>query len=186
MTTAGEAIARGLTSSDRCHMTVFQRLTKALAWAASGLFVAAGLMLTFEVVARHFFTAPTIWAAELSQLCLIWGSLLGMTWLLGARRHIAVDALVELLSVQQRRFTEAFAMLTVAAFSAVVAWKGWGIFLDSFERGRTTGSMLDLPTWVSELAVPVGFALLFIQGVIEAYLAITGRRDASASHGAHE
>lgn len=186
MTTAGEAIARGLTSSDRCHMTFFQRLTKALAWAASGLFVAAGFMLTFEVVARHFFTAPTIWAAELSQLCLIWGSLLGMTWLLGARRHIAVDALVELLSAQQRRFTEAFAMLTVAAFSAVVAWKGWGIFFDSFVRGRTTGSMLDLPTWVSELAVPVGFALLFIQGLIEAYLAITGRRDARESHGAHE
>jgi C4-dicarboxylate transporter, DctQ subunit len=167
-------------------MVHFDRLIKALAWLAAGLFAAAGFMLTYEVLARHFFTAPTIWAAELSQLALIWGTLLGMAWLLAARRHIAVDALVELLSEPHRRIAEAFAMLVVAAFAMMVTWKGWGIFLDSFERGRTTGSMLDLPTWISELAVPFGFALLFVQALIEAYRALTGQRDTRASHGAHE
>lgn len=167
-------------------MAYFHRLITLLAWIAAALFVLAGAMLTYEVLARYFFTAPTIWAAELSQLALIWGTLLAMAWLLQAKRHIAVDALVELLTPVYRRFTEALAMLCVAAFSALVAWKGWEIFLDSFERGRTTGSMLDLPTWVSELAVPVGFALLFLQAVIEAYRSLTGERDLKASHGAHE
>lgn len=167
-------------------MAYFQFLTKALAWAAAVLFVAAGFMLTYEVVARYFFSAPTIWAAELSQLALIWGSLLAMAWLLGARRHIAVDALVDLLSPEQRRFTETFAMLCIATFSALVTWKGWDIFLDSYERGRTTGSMLDLPTWVTELAVPAGFALLFLQALLEAWRALTGERDADAPHGGFE
>lgn len=167
-------------------MTYFQVLTKTLAWVAAALFVAGGFMLTYEVVARYFFSAPTIWAAELSQLALIWGSLLAMAWLLGARRHIAVDALVDLLSPEQRRFTETFAMLCVAAFSALVTWKGWDIFFDSFERGRTTGSMLDLPTWVTELAVPAGFALLFLQALFEAWRALTGKRDADAPHGGFE
>ena len=58
-------------------------------------------------------------------------------------------------------------MLVVAAFSAMVTWKGWDIFIDSFERGRTTGSLLDMPSWIVELAVPLGFALLFIQALIE-------------------
>lgn len=167
-------------------MAHFQYLIKALARLAAALFVTAGFMLTYEVIARYFFSAPTIWAAELSQLTLIWGTLLAMAWLLGARHHIAVDALVDLLSPEQRRFTEAFAMLCVAAFSAVVTWKGWEIFLDSFERGRTTGSMLDLPTWVSELAVPVGFALLFLQALLEAYRSLTGERDVDAPHGGYE
>ncbi|MBD1548384.1 TRAP transporter small permease [Roseibium aggregatum] len=167
-------------------MAYFQFLTKALAWVAAALFVMAGFMLTYEVVARYFFSAPTIWAAELSQLALIWGSLLAMAWLLGARRHIAVDALVDLLSPEQRRFTEAFAMLCIAAFSALVTWKGWDIFFDSFERGRTTGSMLDLPTWVTELAVPAGFALLFLQALLEAWRSLTGERDADAPHGGFE
>lgn len=166
-------------------MTVFTRLTTGLAWAAAILFTISGVMLTYEVMARYFFTAPTIWAAELSQLCLIWGSLIAMAWALGARRHIAVDAVVRLLPDGIRRLTETFAMLAVAAFSAMVTWKGWDIFYDSFERGRTTGSMLDLPTWVSELAVPFGFALLFVQALIETKRALSGDLPADEA-GAHE
>lgn len=53
--------------------TMFDRFMLFLAWAAAILFVLAGCMLTYEVIARYFFIRPTIWAAELSQLCLIWG-----------------------------------------------------------------------------------------------------------------
>jgi len=148
-------------------MSGLNRLTLALAWIAALLFVASGVMLTYEVLARYFFIRPTIWAAELSQLCMIWGCLIGMPWLLSARRHIAVDAVIRLLPRGVQRGAEAFAMIAVAVFSALVAWKGWDIFHDSFERGRTTGSMLDLPSWVAELAVPVGFALLFVQALVE-------------------
>ncbi|MEP3045322.1 MAG: TRAP transporter small permease [Roseibium sp.] len=148
-------------------MKLFSRILLALAWVSALLFVLAGCMLTYEVTARYLFVAPTIWAAELSQLTLIWGTLIAMPWLLGARRHIAVDAVTETLGPTGKRICHVLSMTAVAAFSAIVAWKGWGIFYDSFERGRTTGSMLDLPTWVSELAVPVGFALLFVQALIE-------------------
>ena len=143
------------------------KLTTALAWISALLFVFAGCMLTFEVTARYLFVAPTIWAAELSQLCLIWGTLIAMPWLLGARRHIAVDAVTDNLGPLGKRLCHVLSMVAVALFSAVVAWKGWEIFYDSFERGRTTGSMLDLPVWIAELAVPVGFALLFVQALIE-------------------
>ena len=149
-------------------MIWFDRLVLSLAWFAAVLFTVAGIMLTYEVMARYFFIRPTIWAAELSQLCLIWGCLIAMAWLLSARRHIAVDAVMQLLPVGVQRWVEAAAMLVVAAFSAMVTWKGWDIFLDSFERGRTTGSLLDLPSWIVELAVPLGFGLLFIQSLIEA------------------
>ncbi len=159
-------------------MALFDRLTLALAWAAAALFAATGAMLTYEVIARYFFTAPTIWAAELSQLCLIWGSLIAMAWALGAKRHIAVDALALLLPPRARARAEAAAMLAVAAFAAVVAWHGWAIFADSWERGRTTGSMLDLPAWVGELSVPVGFALLCLQALIEMRRALRGRDEA--------
>ena len=91
-----------------------------------------------------------------------------MPWLLSARRHIAVDAVIRLLPAGAQRIIESLAMLVVAAFAAVVAWYGFDIFMDSFGRGRTTGSMLDLPSWMAELPVPLGFALLFIQSLLEA------------------
>lgn len=164
-------------------MTPFSRLVLGCARLGAALFVAAGLMLTWEVAARYFFTRPTIWAAELSQLCLIWGALLAMAWALEARRHIAVDAVFNLLPDGARRVSEIFAMTAVAAFSAVTLWHGWAIFWDSFVRGRTTGSMLDLPTWVGELAVPVGFALLLVQALIEIARLLRGEPIPQTGHG---
>ncbi|MEM6487668.1 MAG: TRAP transporter small permease [Pseudomonadota bacterium] len=165
-------------------MAVFDTLIRALAWAGAALFALAGAMLFYEVVARYFFNAPTIWAAELSQLALIWGTLVAMPWCLAARRHIAVDALAVLLPDGLRRGTEAAAMLAVAAFAAIVTWYGGDIFADSFVRGRTTGSMLDLPTWLAELPVPLGFALLFVQALVETRRALAG--DYAARGGGHE
>jgi C4-dicarboxylate transporter DctQ subunit len=161
---------------------LFDRLTLALAWVSAMLFCVAGAMLSYDVMARYFFTRPTIWAMELSQLCLIWGCLMGMAWLLSARRHIAVDAVIQQLTDGPRRVIEALAMIVVALFAAMVVWKGFDIFWDSWVRGRTTGSMLGVPSWVAELAVPLGFALLFIQALIEAQRALNGT---AATHEAH-
>lgn len=131
------------------------------------LMVATGVMLTYEVVARYFFVKPTIWAAELSQLCLIWGCLLSLGWVLNLRRHITVNAVTGLLPPAAQRVCVVLSLLVLIAFSAIVAYWGWDIFHDSWQRGRTTGSLLNLPSWVAELSVPVGFALVTAQAIVE-------------------
>jgi len=150
--------------------SVVERVAAASAAGASVLFILAGAMLTYEVVARYFFTKPTRWAAELSQMCLIWGSLLAMAWLLKKRQHIQVDAVVRLLPDAVARVIDRLVMLLIAGFAMVVCWYGFEIFYDSFSRGRTTGSLLNIPIWIVELAVPVGFALLTLQALLEAFV----------------
>ena len=59
---------------------------------------------------------------------------------------------------------------------------GWTIFEDSFERGRTTGSLLDLPSWIAELPVPVFFAVLGVQAVIEIWKLISGKPIPKGGH----
>lgn len=139
-------------------------------WAGllgANLLAATGAMLTYEVIARYFFTRPTIWAAELSQLCLIWGCLLVMGWVLHQRRHITVNAVTNLLPKPVQQLCVALALLVIILFSLIVVVWGWEIFFDSLIRGRTTGSLLNLPIWIAELAVPVGFALLTAQAGVE-------------------
>jgi TRAP-type C4-dicarboxylate transport system permease small subunit len=147
------------------------------------LMALTGVMLTYEVVARYFFIRPTTWAAELSQLCLIWGCLLAMAHLLTLRRHITVNAITGLLPPAAQKVCAGIALVVVIVFSAIVAIYGFDIFYTSFERGRTTGSILNLPIWISEASVPLGFALLGAQGVVE-LLRLKGSDTASlgASH----
>ncbi|MEO0360110.1 MAG: TRAP transporter small permease [Pseudomonadota bacterium] len=164
-------------------MKAFAAFVTALAVFAALLFVAAGAMLSYEVAARYFFTRPTIWAAELSQLCLIWGCLVAAPWCLRERRHIRITAVIGLLPGRGRAAADVFAMAAVAVFSLIVAWKGFEIFWDSLSRGRTTGSMLDMPIAVVEASIPFGFAMLALQALIEAMRAARGE---TPPEGAHE
>jgi TRAP-type C4-dicarboxylate transport system permease small subunit len=131
------------------------------------LLAVTGLFLTYEVVARYFFIKPTTWAAEVSQLCLIWGCLLAMAWVLTLRQHITVNALTSLLPRSAQKVCVALSLMAILVFSIVIVFWGWDIFYESWVRGRTTGSLLNLPTWVAELPVPLGFLLLFAQAACE-------------------
>lgn len=146
-------------------MQLLTRVEGVAAWIATLLFTATGFFISYEVIGRYFFNAPTIWAAELSQLCLVWGSLIAMSWVLSARRHIRVTALVGLLPLRLRQLCEIISMALIAVFSGYVVWYGFGIFHDSFSRGRTSGTMLNLPVWIAEAAVPIGFALLLLSAL---------------------
>ncbi|MEM7506184.1 MAG: TRAP transporter small permease [Pseudomonadota bacterium] len=148
-------------------MTIITTISRIAGLFGACLMAATGALLTYEVIARYFFVKPTIWAAELSQLCLIWGCLLAMAWVLSIRRHITVNAVTNLLPPGAQTVCVAVSLLVLIVFSGVAAIYGWGIFHDSFDRGRTTGSLLNLPSWVAELSVPVGFTLLAAQAVVE-------------------
>ena len=76
---------------------------------------------------------------------------------------------MRLLPAPLVRVLDCIVMLVIIVFSAVSGWYGFLIFHDSFVRGRTTGSLLDLPIWIVEFAVPFGFALLLLQAILELY-----------------
>ena len=135
------------------------RLAQLCGWA----YFAIGLMLGFEVVARYFFNAPTIWAEELSRLLFIFATLLAGPALLRHNQHIRVTALTALMGPAAQRAAWAF----VSAFCCVLVWYGKDAPINSFERGRSSGSMLDIPAWWSQSAVPLAFGLLGIQATIE-------------------
>ncbi|WP_137702582.1 TRAP transporter small permease [Marimonas lutisalis] len=164
-------------------MSLINLISRLAGITGAGLLALTGLMLTYEVIARYFFIRPTIWAAELSQLCLIWGCLLAMAHVLTLRQHITVNALTNLLPLRAQKFCAGLALLFIIGFSAIVTIWGWDIFHDSFVRGRTTGSLLNLPVWIAELSVPVGFALLALQAVVELVrLPATAHASLGSSH----
>lgn len=163
-------------------MRGFHLVEAGCAWIAALLFVAAGGMLTWEVVARYVFAAPTIWAAELSQLCLIYGGLLAMARVLTVGGHIRVTALTDRMGRRGRLAAELVSMLVVTGFSLVTLVYGWRIFQDSFDRGRTSGTMLDLPAAVPEAAVPAGFALLTVAALVGLVRTLRGKLPETAGH----
>ncbi len=148
-------------------LRLIDRAADLLGHLAAWMFFLTGAMITYEVLARYLFNAPTIWAAELSQLLLLWGSFMAMATLLRQRAHIRITLLTARLGDRGRQACEAFTLVFIAGFSAVAAWHGWFIAYDSFERGRSTGTMLNIPNWWSEMVIPLGFLVLLLQCLAE-------------------
>ena len=90
---------------------------------AGWLFFAIGLMITYEVVARYVFNAPTIWAEEMSRFFQVWAVYLGAAYVLRYRYLIRITLLTNHIGPLGRRLAEAFSLIVIGAFCVVaIAW----------------------------------------------------------------
>lgn len=158
-------------------------VNRILALIAAWLFFIAGWLITYEVVSRYIFNEPTIWGAELAQLLLLWGTFLGMGYLLQKRQHIRITFLFPFMPVHIRRGCEIVSLLLIAALTLSVIYYGYDIALDSFVRGRSTGTMLNIPNWWSEAVIPASFLMLLLQTAAEIIRTLRGDALIDDDHG---
>ena len=143
------------------------RVNTAMGYVAAWVFFLSGVFITYEVVARYVFIAPTIWTEEVSRLLLVWGTYLAMAALLHRREHISISIVTGRLGPRGQLWAERLMLIFVAALSLVTLLWGWDIAHDSLVRGRSTGTMLNIPNWWGEMAIPLGFALLLVQSLVD-------------------
>jgi TRAP-type C4-dicarboxylate transport system permease small subunit len=127
------------------------------------LFFAIGGMITYEVTARYGFTAPTIWAEELSRFFQIWAVYLAAAYVLRHGKLIRITMLIDRLNTRGRKLAEAFSLLAISAFALIAIWQGLVLVLESLEFSRTTTSVFAVPMWMTEIAIPLGAGLLLLQ-----------------------
>lgn len=87
---------------------------------AAILVVAEVVVLFAGVISRYVFDRPLVWSDELASLCFLWLGLLGACIALRRGEHMRMTAVVMLLPERGRVFAEAIAVVTAAAFVALI------------------------------------------------------------------
>ena len=146
---------------------IIDKITELFAHLAAWMFFSIGAMITYEVVMRKVFNMPTIWVDEITRFVQIWAVYLASAHILKKRGLITVELFTSSLSKGKFKALETFSLLVIAFFSIVAVYYGVEVVLESIEMGRKTSTMLGVPKWMTESAVPIGFALLFIQTLVE-------------------
>lgn len=131
------------------------------------MFFSIGMMVTYEVVMRKVFNSPTIWVDEIARFFQVWAVYLACGHILKLRKLITVELFAKALSPTALKFLEFIALIIIGAFSLVATYYGASVVMESIEMGRRTSTMLGVPKWFTESAIPVGFGLLFLQTVVE-------------------
>jgi TRAP-type mannitol/chloroaromatic compound transport system permease small subunit len=100
--------------------------------------------------------------------------LFGLIFLLGAgytlkhNGHVRIDLLYGRMGPRAQAWVDLLGgIVFLLPMSGLIAWLGWGFFWASVSVGETSPDAGGLLRWPIKLMVPVGFALLFLQGVAE-------------------
>lgn len=130
---------------------------------------AIGFFITFEVVMRYVFNAPTIWVDEISRVLQVWVVYLAAAYVLKHREMVTIELILSNPRSIWRRYAESFAIVILFVFAGTACYFGFQIWLKSTLAGHTTDTYLAPPKMITHAPVWVGSALLMLQGLVQLY-----------------
>jgi len=149
---------------------------------ATVLFFVIGLMISYEVVSRYVFLAPTSWAEEGARLLQLWATYLAMGFVLRQNGLIRITVLTEMIGARGRQILEIFSLLWILVFSVFAFWLGIGVVIESVETGRATATMNQVPKFWTESAIPTGFFVLILQALAQLWRQFRNPSDGDDPH----
>ena len=151
------------------------KLSAYCARISAWLFFIIGGIIVYEVAARYIFLAPTVWSEEMSRFLQIWATYLAAAYILQQRQLIAIDVVVQNLPHRLQLICECLSLIVIGIFSLIALFFGLETALESIRVGRATSTMIAVPLWMTEIAIPIGFGIMLLQVCAEFYRTITGK-----------
>ncbi|MBI5331410.1 MAG: TRAP transporter small permease subunit [Betaproteobacteria bacterium] len=132
------------------------------------LVLAASLISAGNALARYGFNQSSNAWLEIQWYLFSLIFLLGAGYTLKHNGHVRIDVLYVRLSDRGRAWIDLIGgVFFLLPMSALIVWMGWKFFLSSYVVGETSPDAGGLLRWPIKLAMPLGFLLLWLQGVSE-------------------
>jgi len=161
----GTLLTRDLEGNLRMQSTAspesfFNRMVIAIGLLGGALLVCVAGMVTYEVLMRYFFNAPTTWVMEISIYFSLAGIFLSLAFVLKGKAHVRVDFVINRLPPRTTISLEIITSLLAIVYCGVMAWEGMKLVLNSFHLGEVSPTILKVPMFIPQVFIPVGSTLL--------------------------
>ena len=81
-------------------------LIKYSGYLASALFILIGFIVSFEVISRYVFNAPTVWVNEISRFLQIWATYLALTYSFHKNDFIRITVIYDRLGKSGKKISK--------------------------------------------------------------------------------
>lgn len=136
--------------------------------AALWLVLAATLVSAGNAVSRYAFAVSSNAWLEIQWYLFAAIVMLAAGHTLKHGAHVRIDALFARYSPQAQALVDLFATLFfLLPLCALMVWLSWPLFAQSWQTGEVSPDAGGLIRWPARLLIPLGFALLALQGVSE-------------------
>ncbi len=129
------------------------------------LMIALCIPVTYEAVARAF-NSPTIWVFETTLYAFVFLGFLGNALAVQTGAHFRVTLLIELFPTRRRLF-DLFAQFMTLAFAALIIASGIYFMWYSISNKIVSATLLEVPLWIPQLAIPLGGLGLFLETLVQ-------------------
>ena len=142
------------------------------------LFLWVMVLISFlQIILRTLYTHAQIqwanyilgqvdWAEPCARLLVLWLTFLGASLVTGENKHIKIDLFSTLLPTKWLPVREFILSIVCVIISATMLFVCAGYVKIEMQFGGTL--FLSLPSWIGELILPVGFALILFRFFVRA------------------
>ncbi|WP_410330049.1 TRAP transporter small permease subunit [Marinobacter sp.] len=135
-------------------------------WIALLVFAMFAFLL-LEVGFRYLFNSPTVWTNELTQMLFGIYAVMSGGYIMAHRGHVNVDLRHSHLAPRKRAVLDIVTSTVFFIFTLALLWFGIDMARESMSSWETSYSAWNPPIWPVKLAIPVGTALLVLQGLVK-------------------
>lgn len=147
---------------------LIDRLNERIGRAASWLILATVLISAGNAIMRKAFQMSSNGFLEIQWSLFAAVFLLAAAYTLLKNEHVRIDVISSRFSLRTQAWIDIFGgVFFLLPLTGVVLYHAWPFFLNSFLSQEWSSNPGGLILWPAKLLIPVGFALLLLQGVAE-------------------
>ena len=124
-----------------------------------------GLSFT-QVILRNFFSSGFNWADMCLRNIVLWVGFIGASLATRDNRHITIDAVTNFLSPRFKLWAEILTRIVSVGIGCIFVWAS--IHFVRLEYEAESLAFLEIPFWIIELIIPVGFGLITLRFFLKA------------------
>ena len=139
-----------------------------LALLANGCVLLACIVSAVNAMIRYAFDISSNAWLEAQWYMFAVVVMFGASYTLQRNEHVRVDVIYMNLSERKQQWVDIIGtLLFLMPACAVIGWYSWPFFYESWKVGEVSSNAGGLIRWPVKLIVPLGFFLLFMQGLSE-------------------
>ena len=153
----------------RATIQTIERISNWSGIVTAWLIMPMTIAVTWEVVARHFFRAPTIWAFDVTYMLYGTHFMLGTAYTLMRIGHVRTDMLYQGWSIRRQNLIDAIGYLFFFVPAMILLFYfGWQESSHSWAIRETSDASPWRPiVYPFKTVIPVTALLLLVQGIAE-------------------
>jgi TRAP-type mannitol/chloroaromatic compound transport system permease small subunit len=143
-------------------------MNQRLSYLANAAILVACLVSAGNAFSRYAFNASSNAWLEIQWYMFTVVVMLGTSYVLRMNEHVRVDLVYGSVSPRAQLWIDVFGLIVfLMPATLLLAWLSWPLFVDSWRINEMSTNAGGLIRWPVKLLMPVGFALLSLQGISE-------------------